>query len=134
MINAIYLVLLFSIFGNNSQKLYQKDYFANGYLKSEGWMIKKQKVDYWFFYYDNKSIKEEGHYFNNQKCKWWTFYNSKEEVIKKCEFLNDKMDGLCIVYEKGTIIRAEKYKLGKKVNQWNTLADFKKDNALSRLE
>ena len=130
MFKSICVIILLTFFGNNSQKIYQKDYFANGYIKSEGWIVKKQKVDYWFFYYDNKSKKEEGHYLNNQKNNWWIFYNQKGEVVKKCEFLKDKMNGLCIVYDRGQIIRAEKYAFGKKVNQWTTIAEFKKDNAL----
>lgn len=134
MINSIYLFIFISFFGSELPKTYYKDFYANGNLKSEGWMIKKQKVDYWFFYYDNKSKKEEGHYINNQKSKWWVYYSPKGEIVKKCEFLNDKMNGLCIVYEKGNIIRAEKYKQGKKINQWNTIADFKRDNSLSSLE
>ena len=128
--NSIYIALFVVFFGNNSEKLYQKDYFANGNLKAEGWMVKDQKVDYWFFYYDNNTKKEEGHYTKGQKSKWWTFYNSNGEIVKKCEFLNGKMNGFSIVYSNGEVIRAEKYKFGEKIDQWTSIAEFKKDNSL----
>lgn len=114
MLKSIY-ILSFLLFFQTNEKSYFKNYHENGKLKSEGWMFQNQKVDYWFYYFENGIKKEEGHYKNNQKVKWWIFYDIKEEIIKKCEYKNDKLDGLSIIYSEGDIIRAEKYKLGKKI-------------------
>jgi hypothetical protein len=43
------------------------------------------------------------------------------------------MEGFCIVYKKGDVIRAEKYVKGKKIKHWNSLSEFKKDNDFSMI-
>ncbi len=126
----IYILALFSFLPVSGQKSYFKDYFENGKIKSEGWLNQNQKEEYWFFYNENGTKKEEGHFVNNKKCKWWIFYNSKEKVSMKCEFENDKMNGLCIIYKNGGISRAEKYLNGKKIKEWNSVTEFKKDNPI----
>ncbi len=132
----ISLVILMAMGFLNSfgqSKTYIKNYFENGQIESEGWIQEDQKVDYWFFYYENGSKKEEGHYVNNKKTKWWLSYDDQEILQKKCQFYNDKLEGLAIVYKKGSIIRAEKYKMNVKIKQWETLSAFRKDNTLTSL-
>lgn len=131
MIKIFYIFIISVLFGNQSPKTYQKTYFDNGNIKSEGWIQNNLKTDYWFYYYENGRKKEEGHYKNDKKTKWWVFYDVNEEVVKKSKFENDKMDGLTIIYYKGNIIRAEKFLKGEKVKQWDSLSEFKKDNSIS---
>lgn len=133
MFKAIYILVLYVSVGFSSDKIYVKTYFNNKKLKSEGWLDNNKKVDYWFFYYENGKKKEEGHFLNNQKTAWWTFYNATSDVSKKCEFKNDRMEGFCIIYKNGNIVRAEKFINGKKIKQWESLAEFKKDNLISSL-
>ncbi len=133
MVKAIYIFFLLLSFGFTTDKIYVKNYYENGKMKTEGWMLQNKKIDYWFYYFDNGNVKQEGHYLNGKKTKWWIFYNSNEEVIKKSEFKNDLMEGFCIIYKNGDIIRAEKYVKGKKIKNWNSLSEFKKDNDLSML-
>lgn len=128
---AIYILVLCSFFKMTAQKEYVKTYFKNGTIKSEGWVQQNQKVDYWFFYFENGKTKEQGHYEANKKCKWWLFHNSKGEIVKKCEYINDLINGFSILYRNSQIIKAEKYDMGKKINEWNSLTDFKKDNKIS---
>ena len=116
------------LFNSVDQKTYVKEYYPNKTLKSEGWMQNNKKVDYWFFYYESGIKKEEGHFVDNHKSKWWIFYNSKKKIIKKSEFLNDKMHGFSIIYHEGDVVKAEKYSVGKKVKEWESIAEFKKDN------
>lgn len=122
-----------SLFGNPEPGIYVKNYFDSGKIKSEGWLKNNQKTDYWFYYYENGNKKEEGHYTNNKKIKWWVFYDINQEIEKKCMFENDKMNGFCIIYSKGKIIRGEKFKNGAKIKQWETVEQFKKDNPISYL-
>jgi antitoxin component YwqK of YwqJK toxin-antitoxin module len=87
-----------------------------------------KKQDYWFFYNENGFKKEEGHYENDKKVAWWIFYSSKNKIIKKSEYSNDKLNGFSIIYDNGEIIKAEKYNQGKKIKEWESIAEFKKDN------
>ena len=120
--------LIFSFQTCLAQKTYTKTYYNNGNLKEEGWTQNNQKTDYWFFYNENGTKKEEGHFDENQKVKWWIFYNTKGEVIKKSAFENNKLNGYTIIYDKSKIIRAEKYSMNKKTDQWESVEAFKKDN------
>ncbi|MFT5714914.1 MAG: antitoxin component YwqK of YwqJK toxin-antitoxin module [Flavobacterium sp.] len=130
---VIYILLLFAFFQVSGQTTYYKEYFENGKLKAEGWLNKNQKVDYWFYYFENGNKKKEGHFKNNKKCKWWIFYNPNDEINKKCEFKNDQINGFSLFYRNNQIIRAEKYVMGKKIKEWNSLTEFKKDNNINFL-
>ena len=134
-VNKILTVLLIIAFSTSfgQTKLYIKNYFENGKIESEGWMINNQKTNYWFYYFDNGNKKEEGHYLSNKKTKWWITYDDNEVIQKKCHFLDDKLEGLMFVYENGKIIRAEKYKMNIKIKQWHSIAAFRKDNILTSL-
>jgi antitoxin component YwqK of YwqJK toxin-antitoxin module len=128
------IVLLFLITNSAfSQKSYFKEITSNKKIVSEGWINNSQKTDYWFYYYANGNTKEEGHYVENKKINWWIFYDTKGNILKKCEFKNDKMNGFCIIYNDGEIIRAEKFIKGKKIKQWESLSEFKKDNTISMI-
>ena len=125
------LLLFFSTllyFSPTTEKTYVREFYANKKIKSEGWIQFNKKQDYWYFYNENGSVKEEGHYINNKKTKWWIFYNSKNVILRKCEFTNDKQDGFSIIYENGDVVKAEKYTFGKKIKEWQSIAEFKKDN------
>ena len=103
---------------------------AKGKLKEEGWVSENKKTDYWFYYYENGNKKAEGHFKNDKKNKWWIFYDENGKVIKKCQYSNNLLNGLSIIYNKGNIIKAEKYINNKKVKTWTSIAEFKKDNPM----
>ena len=128
MTKGLFFLLMLTLFGISEEKKYLKTYFSNGNMESEGWIMQKQKVDYWFYYYENGSKKEEGHYKANKKEKWWLFYNSNGQLLRKTEYKKDKPHGLSILYKNESIYKAEKYKMGTKTNEWTTLADYQKDN------
>jgi antitoxin component YwqK of YwqJK toxin-antitoxin module len=127
----LYILFLIISLGFSNDKLYVKQYFENGKLKAEGWLNNNKKTDYWFFYHENGNKLNEGHYENDKKVKWWIFYDINQNIIKKCEFKNNKMHGYCIVFKNGEIVKGEKYDKGKKVKEWNSLSEFKKNNDLS---
>ena len=129
--SVIYLLIIFTFFQTSAQRNYQKSYIKNGQLQSEGWLNKNQKVDYWFYYFENGNKKEEGHYTANKKCKWWIFYKSNEAINKKSEFENDQLNGYSLFYKKNKLVKAEKYSMGNKIKEWNSISEFKKDNKIS---
>lgn len=128
MVKGLFFLLIITIFGNSEQKTYSKTYYPNGKIQSEGWMNQNQKVAYWFFYYENGNKKEEGHYLANKKQKWWLFYDSNETLLRKTEYQNDFPNGLNLLYKNGKIVKAEKYQLGIKIKEWNSLSAYQKDN------
>ena len=151
----IFLLFSSSVFG---QKTYQKIYFDDGSLKSEGWLKNNQKTAYWKFYYENGKLEKEGRFLNNKetkywyfyrkdgtkereghfikgaKSKWWLFYNEMEIVYHKCQLKNDKKNGYSLQYEKNKLVKAEKYKAGKKVKEWTDYSSFRKEDKLSDLQ
>lgn len=130
---VFFILILFTFFQVSAQKIYFKEYYDNGKIKSEGWLNQNKKVNYWFYYFENGNKKEEGHFINNKKCEWWISYNSEEQINKKCEFENDQLNGFSIFYKSSQIIRVEKYFMDKKIKEWNSVKEFKKDNKLSFL-
>ncbi|CAM3091740.1 toxin-antitoxin system YwqK family antitoxin [Flavobacterium frigoris] len=128
MIKSVFIIILLYFLPASGQKIYFKNYYENGNMKSEGWLYENQKVDYWFYYYENGTKKEEGHFEDNKKIKWWIFYDIKESIQKKTEFKNNVQEGLCIIYKNGSIIKAEQYTNGVKSKEWNSLLKYKRDN------
>jgi antitoxin component YwqK of YwqJK toxin-antitoxin module len=127
MVKGLFILGLIMVFGTAEMKQYSKNYYINGNLQSEGWMIQNQKTDYWFYYFENGNKKEEGHFVNNKKTKWWVYYNSEKEIIKKTEYKNDFANGLSIVYKAGKVVKAEKYNMGVKTKEWNSLSAYQND-------
>lgn len=113
---------------NFAQENYVKNYFANGKMKEEGWMLNGKKTKYWFYYYESGKIKEEGHYSSNKKVKWWVYYDKNEKLIRKTEYKNNVPNGFSIIYKNGDVVKAEKYEVGKKIKEWHSMAEFKEDN------
>ena len=139
------------------QKTYQKNYYSNKTMKSEGWVENGQKTGYWKYYYKNGSIKKEGHYKNStpvkywyfyarnglkekeghyaqgKKNKWWLFYDTEGNVNHKCQLKDNHKNGYCLIYRKNRIIKASKFQQGKKIKEWTDLSSFRKENKLRDL-
>ncbi|RKE98418.1 toxin-antitoxin system YwqK family antitoxin [Ichthyenterobacterium magnum] len=155
---TLFLFILFSCLSAFGQKTYQKTYFDNGNLKSEGWVENNQKTKYWKFYYKNGTLKKEGrfnkgketkywyfyradgtkekegHFNNGVKNKWWLFYDDMEMIIHKCQLKNNQKNGYCLMYENKKIISARKYKAGKQIKEWTDFKSFRKENNLRDLQ
>lgn len=148
---GLFLILSLACF---SQKKYVKEYYANGNMKQEGWLKDNKKVAYWKFYYKNGSLKEEGrfkngkrikywyfyrknsaiekegHYKNGTKHNWWLFYDKDGFVDHKCQLKDNQKNGYCLIYRKQQLVKASKFKEGKKIKEWTDFASFKKENSL----
>ena len=155
----IFLIIYISIsFCGSATKEYKKIYDNNGTLVAEGWMRNGEKVKfwkfyhpngvlakeghfkdgkpakYWYFYRENSTKLSEGHYIDGKKCKWWLFYDEHENVDHKCQLKNDQKNGYCLRYKNEQLVRAEKYKNGKKIGEWTDLKSFKKENSVWDLQ
>ncbi len=147
------ICLLYSSF-TFGQKTYQKNFFDNGTIKSEGWIENNQKIDYWKFYYKNEVLQKEGHFLNDKetefwyfytesgtkkseghfrkgkKNKWWLFYDENEQINHKCQLKNNQKNGYCFHYKIKKIVKSEKYKAGEKLKEWTDFKSFRKENSL----
>lgn len=128
MIKSLFLLILFSFSPTTVEKIYFKNYFENGNLKSEGWISQNQKVDYWYYYYENGTKKSEGHFEANKKINWWLFYNQNGTIEKKVEFKNNIQEGLCLIYKNGDLVKGEQFTKGIKTKEWNSISAYKEDN------
>ncbi|MBE9488902.1 MAG: hypothetical protein IMY67_01290 [Bacteroidetes bacterium] len=153
----ILIIIFFFSISVSAQKTYQKIYFDNGNLKAEGWLVNNQKIDYWKFYHPNGNLKKEGafsinkkteywyfyrengtkekegHFINDVENKWWIFYDDIGYINYKCQLINNQKSGYCFKYKNKEIVKAEKYKAGKKIKEWMDLNSFKKENNLRDL-
>ncbi|MFS4454760.1 toxin-antitoxin system YwqK family antitoxin [Maribacter sp. 2304DJ31-5] len=142
----------------NEDKTYQKTYYDNGKLRSEGWVRFNIKTDYWKFYhknghisaqghyaydkrekywyfYDENSVRtQEGHYKNGEKINWWLFYDKQGRINHKCQLNKGVKNGYCLKYKNEKLTSAEKYSDGKKIKEWTNFVDFKRENSLSDLK
>ena len=140
-----------------SQKKYQKTYYKNKNIKEEGWVFNTQKTGYWKFYYkngnikkegrfkdnlednywyfyrENKWIEKEGHFNNGEKSNWWLFYNKLGFIEHKCQLKNNLKNGFCLIYKEHKLIKASKFKNGKRLKEWTDYSSFKKENRLNDL-
>ncbi len=154
------LLFFFCCFSSISiaQKNYVKEYYSNGAIKEEGWILNNYKTNYWKFYYKNGTLKKEGHfkknlptkywYFyrkdaskekeghfvNGKQNQWWLYYDNEGNINHKCQLKDNKKNGYCLVYRKRKLIKAVKFENGKKVNEWTDFSSFRNENDLDDLK
>lgn len=151
---SIFLLFAYPL---EKQGKYNKTYYDNGTLKSEGWLLNGSKTGYWKFYHPNGSPAEEGHFQNDEREKywyfyderglpikeghflhgkmshWWLFYNDQGKISHKCQLKEGVKNGYCLKYLNEKLTSAEKYKNGKKIKEWRNFDRFKSENKLSDL-
>jgi len=157
-----FILLSFFLFGIIQLGFSQKEYvtlkYPNGAIKSQGWLKNGKKTAYWKFYHPNGQKMKEGHYNddnpirywyfyredgmktsegrikNGVKTDWWLFYDSNGRVDHKCQLKNGEKNGYCLQYKDSELIKAEKYRSGKKIKEWTDYKSFRKENKLSDLQ
>ncbi len=154
----LFLTLVLFIGNAADEKTYEKTYYDNGNLKSEGWLRYNVKTDYWKFYHENGKISEqghyeygkrekywffytknrvrakEGHYIKGEQVDWWLFYDPQGRINHKCQLNMGVKDGYCLKYEDEKLTSAEQYSNGEKVKEWINFSAFTKENSLSDLK
>ena len=64
---------------------------------------------------------------------WWLFYDKDGFVNHKCQLKNNQKNGYCLLYQKNKLVKAYKFKKGKKIKEWNDFSSFKQENNLNDL-
>jgi antitoxin component YwqK of YwqJK toxin-antitoxin module len=78
---------------------YNKFYYENGKISSEGTMRDNKPDGYWKNYYDNGKIKIEGNRKNFLLDSLWKFYDSKGKITKSITYKEGKKNGTSIIYD-----------------------------------
>jgi uncharacterized protein len=77
---------------------YQKFYYTNGKISSEGTMRNGQPDGYWKSYFENGKIKSEGNRKNYELDSLWKFYNEEGKLILDVNYKSGKKSGIKTTY------------------------------------
>jgi antitoxin component YwqK of YwqJK toxin-antitoxin module len=98
----ILFLILFSLVVQ-AQKInpdgYNKFYYPNGKVSSEGYMKDGKPDGYWKTYYVTGVIKSEGNRSNYKLDSIWVFYNTVGDTLEKINFKYGKKNGYYYKYE-----------------------------------
>jgi uncharacterized protein len=78
---------------------YNKFYYENGIVSSEGTMRDGKPDGYWKNYYDNGKLKIEGNRKDFQLDSTWKFYDSKGRITKSISYKEGKKHGVSNIYD-----------------------------------
>lgn len=81
---------------------YNKFFYPNGQLASEGNMKTGKPDGFWKNYYDNGQLKSEGKRTNFQLDSIWIFYSTKGDTLQRIPYQGDKKNGYAIEYQEAT--------------------------------
>ncbi len=104
---------------------YTKNYYENGNMKEEGWLLKKEKTAYWIFYYSNGTIKEKGNYKLNAKDGYWKTYFSNGQLKSAGAFVNGKQNGWWEHFYENGKPKYQAFYIGRQKNDWYKSFDLK---------
>ncbi|HSP88457.1 MAG TPA: hypothetical protein VLN45_10015, partial [Ignavibacteriaceae bacterium] len=82
---------------------YNKFYYENGKLSSEGNMRNGKPDGYWKTYYENGILKSEGNRKDFELDSVWNFYNDTGIIILKITYLKGKKNGIRTTYQEDEI-------------------------------
>ncbi|MEN8905934.1 MAG: toxin-antitoxin system YwqK family antitoxin, partial [Clostridiales bacterium] len=77
---------------------YNKIFYPNGSLQSEGRLVNGKPEGYWRNYYPTGVLKSEGSRKNNLLDSIWIFYSITGDTISKIHYLNGKKNGYSIEF------------------------------------
>jgi len=78
---------------------YNKFYYENGIISSEGTMKEGKADGYWKNYYENGKLKNEGNRKNFLLDSLWKFYDEKGKLIKSYWYKEGKKNGFVVSYD-----------------------------------
>jgi antitoxin component YwqK of YwqJK toxin-antitoxin module len=115
---AGYLIIVFLLFScvlGRAQNVttkngYNKFFYENRKISSEGTMRDGKPDGYWKNYYENGKLKIEGNRKNFQLDSTWKFYDQRGKITKSIKYKDGKKNGLAVVYDtSGKITSTEEY-------------------------
>ena len=101
---------------------YNKFYYGNGKISSEGSMRNGKPDGFWKTYYSDGILKSIGNRLNFELDSIWLFFNDKGDTTQKIDYKNGKKNGYLFSYEYG--IKKDK-KVGGVISKELFLNDIK---------
>lgn len=90
---------VFNLKAQTNPNGYNKFYYDNGALSSEGYMKDGKPDGYWKNYYKNGKIKTEGNRKNFLLDSIWKFYSENGKITKSISYKEGKKDGFTCVFD-----------------------------------
>lgn len=91
----------FELVSQTNPNGFNKFYYDNGALSSEGNMKDGKPDGYWKNYYKNGKLKTEGNRVNFLLDSIWKFYSENGKITKSISYKEGKKDGYTCVYDTG---------------------------------
>src|SRR5882724_9559424 len=106
--SALVFVFIFHIsYFIFAQEGFQKLYYPNGKISSEGTMHSGKPDGYWKSYYENGKLKSEGNRADFKLDSLWKFYNDSGFVTAEYNYSEGIRHGLQKTYYPNGIIQSE---------------------------
>jgi antitoxin component YwqK of YwqJK toxin-antitoxin module len=93
------MLLSFAAFSQPAKDGYNKFYYDNGKVSSEGIMKNGKPDGYWKNYYENGKLKIEGNRKNFMLDSTWKFYDGKGRITRAVNYQEGKKNGPTINYD-----------------------------------
>jgi antitoxin component YwqK of YwqJK toxin-antitoxin module len=111
---VLFLLNSFSLISQTTQTNnpngYNKFYYDNGAISSEGYMKDGKPEGYWKNYHKNGKLKIEGNRKNFQLDSVWKFYDEKGRITKSINYKVGKKNGLSANYDTlQKVVNSESY-------------------------
>ncbi|MTI32760.1 toxin-antitoxin system YwqK family antitoxin, partial [Xanthovirga aplysinae] len=96
-----------------------KEYFLNGKLKGEGWLLSQRADSLWVYYHENGMKQAEGKYRKGQKSGIWNEFHESGQLAAEGEYLLGLKTGEWKYYDKTGAIQTKGYHVeGLKQDHW----------------
>lgn len=110
---------------------YNKFYYENGNIASEGSMRDGRPDGYWKTYSQNGKIKSEGNRKNFELDSLWKFYNGEGKLVTEINYRNGKKEGMKTTWDADGFIVSEESFLND-VKQGESQSYYPPDDSLSK--
>ncbi len=113
-INILFIYVLLSNVSFGQDSLFQRFYFPNGELSSEGYLLNNIPTGRWTNYHSNGQIKSIGSWENNKLSGKWEFYDTLGYKILSENYSSGKRNGQQMKYDASSIVKITTYSNGVK--------------------
>jgi len=108
-LSAIFLFAMFAVYSQQNTEIdpngYNKFYYPDGTIASEGSMKNGKPEGYWKNYYETAVLKSEGNRKNYLLDSLWKFYNEEGNIVLEINYKEGKKNGYRITYQGDEILK-----------------------------
>jgi antitoxin component YwqK of YwqJK toxin-antitoxin module len=86
---------------------YYEELYETGSIKSDGKIIKGEKVEGWTFYYEDGTVKAKGDFVEGKKSGSWQYFDSMGKIEAEGKYEEDLANGIWIYYHTDGSVASE---------------------------